>query len=182
LTLEGGRVNLPLQALCVRIVRDAANTLERGKMKTQTIACLILLLPLIMMTPSYSIVSAKDEVVFPDLPRISAEELKPMTEKSGDFVIVDVRDSGSYEAGHIKGAINIYYNPTADPMDRQMMLVALPMDKLIVTYCDCTDDASSANIAQELYKLGYDKDKVKILAGGSLRWVELKYPMVKSSN
>jgi len=58
------------------------------------------------------------------------------------------------------------------------MLIALPMDKLIVTYCDCTDDASSANIAQELYKLGYDRDKVKVLSGGSLRWVELKYPMV----
>ena len=151
-------------------------------MKTQTIACLILILTLIALTPSYAFVSAKDEVVFPNLPRISAEELKQMNEKGNDMVIVDVRDSGSYEAGHIKGAINIYYNPTADPMDRQMMLVALPMDKLIVTYCDCTDDASSANIANELYKLGYDRDKIKILSGGSLRWVELKYPMVKSNN
>jgi hypothetical protein len=33
-------------------------------------------------------------------------------------------------------------------------------------------------MAQELYKLGFDKDKVKVLSGGSLRWVELKYPMV----
>jgi rhodanese-related sulfurtransferase len=151
-------------------------------MKTQTIACLILILPLIALTPFYSIASAKEEVVLPNLPRISAEELKQMIEKSSDMVVVDVRDSGSYEAGHIKGAINIYYNPTADPMDRQMMLVALPMDKLIVTYCDCTDDASSANIANELYKLGYEKEKIKILSGGSLRWVELKYPMVKSNN
>ena len=71
--------------------------------------------------------------------------------------------------------------PTADPTDRQMMLMALPMDKLIVTYCDCTDDASSANMAQELYKLGFDRDKVKVLSGGSLRWVELKYPMVAIS-
>ena len=52
-----------------------------------------------------------------------------------------------------------------------------PMDKLVITYCDCTDDASSAAIADELYKLGYDRDKVKILSGGSLRWVELKYPV-----
>lgn len=119
-----------------------------------------------------------EEVVLPNLPRITVEELKQLIDKKADIVVVDVRDSGSYEAGHIQGAVNIYYDPTADPMNRQMMLMALPMDKLIVTYCDCTDDASSANIAQELYNLGYDRDKIKILSGGSLRWAELKYPMV----
>jgi rhodanese-related sulfurtransferase len=148
-------------------------------MKIQAITCLILISLLMVLMPS--IASAKDEVVLPNLPRISAEELKQMIDKGVDRVTVDVRDGSSYEAGHIKGAINIYYNPTADPMDRQMMLIALPMDKLIVTYCDCTDDASSANIAQELYKLGYDQDKVKILAGGSLRWIELKYPLVTNN-
>ena len=60
-----------------------------------------------------------------------------------------------------------------------MMLIALPMDKLIVTYCDCTDDANSANVVQELYDLGYNLDKLRVLSGGSLRWVEMKYPMVK---
>jgi rhodanese-related sulfurtransferase len=140
-------------------------------MKIRALACFILMLPLISI--------AKDEVVFPNIPRIKAEDLKQMVDKGGsDFVIVDVRDSGSYEAGHIKGAVNVYYDANADPTDRQMMLIALPMDKLVVTYCDCTDDASSANIAQELYKLGFDRDKVKVLSGGSLRWVELKYPMV----
>ncbi len=119
-----------------------------------------------------------EDVVLPGLPRITVEELKQLIDKNADVVVVDVRDSGSYEAGHIKGAVNIYYDPTADPMNRQMMLMALPMDKLIVTYCDCTDDASSANIAQELYNLGYDRDKIKILSGGSLRWAEMKYPMV----
>ena len=144
-------------------------------MKIKAFVCLMLLLPLIGLVNAFS---AEEKVVLPNLPRITAEELKQMIDKGSTFVAVDVRDSGSYEAGHIKGAVNIYYDPTADPMDRQMMLIALPMDKLIVTYCDCTDDASSANMAQELYKLGYDRDKIKILSGGSLRWVELKYPMV----
>jgi rhodanese-related sulfurtransferase len=150
---------------------------KRGKMKTKTFSCLILILfliPLLNAAPEDS----KHKVVFPEIPRVSVEELKKMIDKgSRDFVVVDVRDSASYEAGHIKGAINIYYNPTADPMDRQMMLIALPMDKLVITYCDCSDDASSANIAQELYQLGYEREKTKVLAGGSLRWVELKYPM-----
>jgi rhodanese-related sulfurtransferase len=148
-------------------------------MKIKAFAFLILMVPLISLMSAFPAAPAKDEVVFPNIPRIKAEDLKQMVDKGGnDFVVVDVRDSASYEAGHIKGAVNVYYDANADPTDRQMMLVALPMDKLIVTYCDCTDDASSANIAQELYKLGYDRDKVKVLSGGSLRWVELKYPMV----
>ena len=98
-------------------------------------------------------------------------------------IIVDTRTPEDYfgissKPGHIKGAVNVYYDANADPTDRQMMLIALPMDKVIVTYCDCTDDASSASIAQELFKLGYEREKVKVLSGGSLRWVELKYPMV----
>jgi rhodanese-related sulfurtransferase len=147
-------------------------------MKTKAFACLILILPLIALMNAFSLASPKDEMVLPNIPRITAEELRQLIDKGADLVAVDVRDSGSYEAGHIKGAVNIYYDPTGDPMDRQMMLIALPMDKLIVTYCDCTDDASSANVAQELYKLGYDRDKIRVLAGGSLRWVELKYPLV----
>jgi rhodanese-related sulfurtransferase len=146
-------------------------------MKTKAFSCLILILFLIPLMKAFP-AESKSKVVFPEIPRVSAEELKKMIDKGArDFVLVDVRDSGSYEAGHIKGAINIYYDPTADPMDRQMMLIALPMDKLVITYCDCSDDASSANIAQELYKLGYERDKTKVLAGGSLRWVELKFPM-----
>jgi rhodanese-related sulfurtransferase len=138
---------------------------------------LFLLLPLITMMSAPSGISAED-VVLPQIPRIKAEELRQMVDKAADMVIVDVRDNASYDAGHIKGAINIYYDATADPMDRQMMLMALPMEKLVVTYCDCTDDASSAKIADELYKIGFDRDKIKVLSGGSLRWVELKYPMV----
>ncbi len=152
---------------------------KRGKMKM--LLRLLLLLPLIALMSNSSSISAMEDVVLPQIPRIKAEELRQMVDKKADMVIVDVRDSGSYEAGHIKGAINIYYDSTADPMDRQMMLVALPMEKLVVTYCDCSDDASSAKIADELYKLGFDRDKVKVLSGGSLRWVELKYPMVSTN-
>jgi rhodanese-related sulfurtransferase len=147
-------------------------------MKIRALKYAILLLPIILLISAFAAPPAEEKVVLPGIPRIKAEELKPMIDSGGSFVVLDVRDSGSYEAGHIKGAVNVYYDATADPTDRQMMLIALPMDKLIITYCDCTDDASSANMAQELYKLGFDKDKVKVLSGGSLRWVELKYPMV----
>jgi rhodanese-related sulfurtransferase len=150
-------------------------------MKMHALAPRMLTIPLFcLITSVIASLAGEEKVVLPDWPRITVEELKQMIDKGADLVAVDTRDSGSYAVGHIKGAINIYYDSTADPMDRQMMLIALPMDKLIVTYCDCTDDASSAAIAQELYNLGYERDKIKILSGGSLRWVELKYPLEPS--
>ncbi len=147
-------------------------------MKTDRFSYPLRILLIILLLGASFTLFAGEDVVLPDLPRISVEELKDMVDKKADIVIVDTRDGGSYAAGHIKGAINIYYDVTSDPMQRQMMLIALPMDKLIVTYCDCTDDANSANVVQELYDLGYDLDKIKVLSGGSLRWVEMKYPMV----
>ena len=145
-------------------------------MKTKIIVSTILLLALI------SLAFGGEEVLFPNLPRITVEEVKKKIDKNDkDFVLLDVRDAASYAAGHIKGAVNIYYDPTGDPMNRQMILMALPMDRLIVTYCDCIDDDSSGAVADELLMLGYDRDKVNILSGGSLKWVEVKYPMVKNN-
>jgi rhodanese-related sulfurtransferase len=155
---------------------------KKEKMKNKAFARMILALSIIALITVHYPALAKEDVVLPSIPRVSAEELKQMIDKGEDLVTIDTRDGGSYDAGHIKGAINIYYNPTADPMERQMMLIALPMDKLIVTYCDCTDDGNSAQLADEIYKLGYDRDKVKVLAGGSLRWIELKYPLVPTAN
>ena len=148
-------------------------------MKTDRFSYLLRILPIILLLGSSFTLLAGEDVVLPDLPRISVEDLKKMIDEDADIVIVDTRDGGSYAAGHIKRAINIHYDVTSDPMQRQMMLIALPMDKLIVTYCDCTDDANSANVVQELYDLGYDMDKLRVLSGGSLRWIELKYPMVE---
>jgi rhodanese-related sulfurtransferase len=148
-------------------------------MKTYGFSYMLRTLPLILLLGASITIFAGEDVVLPDLPRISVEELKQMIDKNADIVIVDTRDGGSYAAGHIIGAINIHYDVTSDPMQRQMMLIALPMDKLIVTYCDCTDDANSANVVQELYDLGYDLKYLRVLSGGSLRWVELKYPLEK---
>ena len=76
------------------------------------------------------------EVAFPEVPRITAEELKQLMDKKGEYVIVDTRSSSSYDYGHIEGAINIYSDPQGDPFPRQMMLGALPRNKLIILYCD----------------------------------------------
>ncbi len=80
---------------------------------------------------------------------------------------------------HVPTAVNIPYISTANPADRELMLIALPMDKLIAIYCLCEEGTDSARMALELKRLGYDSDKIRVLEGGLIKWDEAGYPMVK---
>lgn len=122
--------------------------------------------------------SAKDELPFPKAPRIKAEEVEQLIKDKKDVVIVDTDDSISYGAEHIKGAINIAYDPTVDARAEDDTLSALPGDKLIVFYCNCPHEEDSAPMVLEMQQLGYDFDKVKALEGGLTRWEQLHYPLV----
>ena len=122
--------------------------------------------------------AAKDELPFPQVARITAEEVARQMKAKGDVVIVDTDDSETYEAEHIKGAVNIFYDPTGDIRNQDQTLSALPGDKLIVFYCNCPHEEDSAPMVQEMWQLGYDKDKVKALEGGLTRWETLRYPLV----
>lgn len=122
--------------------------------------------------------SAKDELPFPKAPRITAEEVERLVKDKKDVVIVDTDDSISYEAEHIKGAVNITYDPTTDARAEDDTLSALPGDKLIVFYCNCPHEEDSAPFVIEMQQLGYDAAKVKALEGGLVRWEQLHYPLV----
>lgn len=102
-------------------------------MKTRVI--LALLAGLLLILPMQGFAGEEDEMVHPEVPRITAEELKQLIDEGGDYVLVDSRDSASYDQGHIEGAINIFYDPTGDPLSIEMMLMGLPMDKSIIIYC-----------------------------------------------
>lgn len=71
-----------------------------------------------------------------EVPRITCEDLKRRLESQERLVIIDSRSPGVYQAAHIKGAVNIYYEQGADPTGRQLLLSALPPDLLLVPYCD----------------------------------------------
>ncbi len=124
--------------------------------------------------------SAKIKLAHPEVPRIAAFELKRLIAKKADIVIVDTQPAENYEMWHIPTAVNIPYISTGNPTDRQMTLVALPMNKLIVIYCLCEEGTDSAQMALELIRLGYDQDKVKVLEGGLIKWDEAGYPMIKT--
>jgi|WetSurMetagenome_2_1015567.scaffolds.fasta_scaffold619781_2 rhodanese-related sulfurtransferase len=114
------------------------------------------------------------------VPRISCEDLKLMMEKGEKVVVIDTRDTTSYEAEHVAGAVNIYYDPSGNSMERDLMLSGLPADSLLVPYCDCEGDTTSAIMAMDLMNLCFDADKVKALHDGITRWRELGFPMEKS--
>jgi rhodanese-related sulfurtransferase len=122
--------------------------------------------------------ASKDAIPFPQVPRITAEDVERQIKDKGDVVIVDTDDSESYAAEHIKGAVNVTYDPTTDARAEDDLLSALPGDKLIVFYCNCPHEEDSAPLVLEMQQLGYDHDKVKALKGGLVRWEQLGYPLV----
>jgi len=122
------------------------------------------------------------EVSHPELSRIKAKELKQLKDKKREIILIDARDSGKYNAGHIEGAVNIHFDPSGDPNARNMTLMALPMDKLIIIYCDSEDENISAGLALELYDLGCDMDNLKILSGGAAQWKKQGYPLITAGN
>lgn len=80
--------------------------------------------------------SAEEKMAHPEVPRITAEELKKLMDGEGEYILLDVRDSYSFDLGHIEGAQNISFAANEDPTTRGMMLMALPMETLIILYCD----------------------------------------------
>jgi rhodanese-related sulfurtransferase len=116
------------------------------------------------------------ELVFPDVQRVSAEDLKKMIETKADFVLVDAESADVYAAGHIPGAINIPYNPI-DTTFMDLRLIGLPSNKTIVFYCQCNDEASSGAIAMEAARMGLKLSNLRALRGGYGWWITLAYPI-----
>jgi hypothetical protein len=96
---------------------------------------LALLIGLLLALPMQGFSGEEEDVMHPEVTRITAEDFKQLMDEGGEYVLVDARDSASYNYGHIEGAINIYYNPDGDPVSLEMMLIGLPMDKPIIIYC-----------------------------------------------
>jgi rhodanese-related sulfurtransferase len=119
------------------------------------------------------------KLAHPEVARIPAKELVQLIESKADIVIVDTQAADGYEMWHIPSAVNVTYDPVADPMVRQLMLIALPMDKLIVIYCLCEEGTDSARMALELIDLGYSRENIKVLEGGLIEWDANDCPIIK---
>ncbi len=125
--------------------------------------------------------SANAKRTHPEVARIPAAELAQLLEKKADIILVDTQSADGYEMWHIPSAINIPYVPTEDPTKRQLMLMDLPTEKLIVIYCLCEEGTDSAGMALELRQLGYGPENIKVLEGGLIQWDEKGRPMIKQA-
>jgi len=109
-----------------------------------------------------------------ELQHISARELKSLIESKSDILVVDVQPKKAYEAGHIKGAINL---PWAKEISGP---VELPRNKSLILCCDCTHEEDSIDVAKQLIEeFGYDSNHIKVLTGGWSGWVKLGYATEK---
>jgi rhodanese-related sulfurtransferase len=100
-------------------------------------------------------------------PRVTPGQATQLINRE-DAVVVDVRDQGEYEAGHILGARNV-------PMARVESSDLKRKDKTVIVYCETGDRASKA--AAILKKQGFEK--VVSLSGGLAAWKQAGLPVEK---
>ena len=71
-----------------------------------------------------------------DVGRISCQELLGHINAGQPVTVIDTRTNSEYARAHIPGAVNICYDLSVPPMEREILLSALPSDSLLVLYCD----------------------------------------------
>jgi rhodanese-related sulfurtransferase len=91
--------------------------------------------------------------------------------KSGEAVIVDVRDKDEWEDEHIPEAIHL----SRGTIELEIEDVTPDMDALII--CHCGGGGRSALAAESLQKMGYKN--VRSMAGGFKAWKAAGLPTTK---
>ncbi|HEX8403005.1 MAG TPA: rhodanese-like domain-containing protein [Duganella sp.] len=81
-----------------------------------------------------------------------------------DFVLLDVRGTQSYAAGHVPGALDLAHRKIVDAK-----LAEFPSDTLFVVYCAGPHCNGAARAAVRLARLGRP---VKLMAGGVTGWLD----------
>lgn len=103
------------------------------------------------------------------LARISVGELRKLMDAGQQPVVIDVRSSAvrDLDGRFIPGALEM------DLADVDRRGEALPIDREIVFYCSCPNDASAAAAAKQLMGLGFTR--VRPLQGGIDEWIAAGY-------
>ncbi len=103
-------------------------------------------------------------------PWVSAQEATLLINRE-DAIVVDVRDSGEYGAGHILGAKSVPMKDLESSPD-----IAKRKDRPLIVYCESGQRSSQA--AAALRKAGFAK--VFNLTGGLAAWRQAGLPTEKS--
>ena len=94
--------------------------------------------------------------------------------ESNNALFIDARHEFDYQAGHIRGAVNIALNKFDTHLTR---LNKISKDKLLIVYCDGAECNSSIELAVKLMESGFTN--VKVFFGGWQEWNSAKLPIEK---
>ncbi len=98
---------------------------------------------------------------------VRRDELLGMV-KSGEAMVIDVRPSAEYEAGHIEGAVNIPLESLTERLSK------LPKDQEIVAYCRGPYCLMSFDAVEQLRQHGY---RARRLEDGFPEWKTDQLPV-----
>jgi rhodanese-related sulfurtransferase len=101
----------------------------------------------------------------------NVEDVKKKMDRSGKFVLVDVREESEFAKDHLPGAIHL----GKGIIERDIEARVPDLDAEIVLYCG--GGFRSALAADNLQKMGYTN--VISMDGGIRDWREKGYPLVK---
>lgn len=91
--------------------------------------------------------------------------------KAPDFIVLDVRSKEEFNAGHIKGAINISH----DEIEKHLAKLSGYENKTVIVHCRSGRRAQTAEAA--LQSNGFTK--LRHLAGDYKAWVAADLPLIK---
>lgn len=103
--------------------------------------------------------------------RVTPAQLREMMEADRGVVVVDLRNQADYDSdpARIPRAIRL------PPQELGTRYEEIPIDREIVLYCTCPNEATSARAALELHKRGIFQ--VRPLEGGLQAWRDQGFPV-----
>ena len=107
--------------------------------------------------------------------RVTVDEVSQRMDRGELFTFVDTRNATAWAEAETRlpGAVRI----PAD--DVQKHIADIPRDRVVITYCTCPHEASSARVAQELVEQGFKN--VHPLFGGFEAWEKAALPVEPKS-
>ncbi len=103
------------------------------------------------------------------LPTVTVDEL------ADNAVLLDVREDGEWQAGHIRGAVHVPMNEVPDRLAYAPGSIT-PDTRVVVV---CKVGSRSAHVAAWLIHNGYDAAN---LDGGMLAWAAARRPMISEGD
>ncbi len=92
-------------------------------------------------------------------------------------VFIDAREYIDFNEGHIKGAINLPYNPDIE-YNKQLLDSLFYLDKTLVIYCSGEGCSLSEDLSYDLYE-NHNFYSIIYFEEGYPKWKDLEYPIRK---